>query len=147
MKTQVQAALMIAAVLFLTWALSLLIKPEVTQALLSTSPRDPAVTALFATALFAFSAVFLIASGQPSREFVYACAVSLALFAIVTAYQMLVAKHVPQGAAVVISLVVTAGIAAFLFISVTEAAANFVAKRGTGRRRRSPGRSARRRRR
>jgi hypothetical protein len=147
MKTQVQSALMIAAVLFLVWALSLVIKPDATQALLSTSPRDPALTALFATALFAFAAVFLIASGQATRELVYASAVSLALLAIVLAYQMLIAKHTPQGAVVVFTLVVTAAVAAFLFISVTEAATRLAAKKGSGRRASGRGRRAKRRRR
>ena len=147
MKTQVQSALMIAAVLFLMWALSLLIKPAATQALLSIAPRDPAGTVLLATSLFALGAVFLIAAGQPSREFVYACAITCALFAAAIAYQMLIAKHIPHGAVVVITLVVNAAVAAFLFISVTDAAANLAVKSRAGRGSSKRSRGVRRRRR
>lgn len=134
MKFQTQVALVIAAVLFLGWGLALLIKPQAAHALLSTGPNDPAVTAMFGGALFAFAAVFSIAARETAREIVYASAVSLLFLGVVAGYQMLIGKHMPQNPATVISLVATLGISVFLFISMTDAAMNLAGGGRKGRR-------------
>lgn len=134
MKAQAQVALVIAAVLYLGWGLALLVKPQATHALLSTALNDPAMTAMFGSAMFAFAAVFFIAWREPVREIVYASAVSLMFLGIVAGYQLLIGKHMPQNLATVMTLVLTLGISVFLFISVTEAAMNLAAGGRKGRR-------------
>lgn len=133
-QAQAQVALVIAAVLFLGWGLALLIKPHATHALLSTAANDPATTAMFGGALFAFAAMFFIAWREPAREIVYASAVSLMFLGVVAGYQLLIGKHMPQNPATVITLVLTLGISVYLFISLTEAAMNLAAVARKGRR-------------
>ena len=149
MKAQVQVALTGAAVLFLGGGLALLFTPGAAAALLSSAPVAPAMTAMFGSALFAFATLFIIAARAPVREVVYGSAVSLGLLGLVAGYQLLIAKHMPQNPASVITLVLTLGIGVFLFISLTDAAME-LAKGGRAKRRSPPRRKtkkARRRRR
>jgi len=122
MKNHVQSALVIAAILYLGWGLSLLVAPEKVHPLLSTGTFDPAITAMFGAGLFAFVLVFLIAAHNPLRETVHASVSALLFFGFVGLYQMFVAKGMPQTAMIVISMIINLAVAIYLLIFLTDAA-------------------------
>lgn len=122
MKNHVQSALVIAAILYLGWGLSLLVAPDKMHPLLSTGAYDPVTTAMFGAGLFAFVLVFLIAAHNPLRETVHASVSALLFFGFVGLYQMFVAKGMPQTTLTVVSMVINLAVAIYLLISLTDAA-------------------------
>ncbi|MEK7840006.1 MAG: hypothetical protein AAB252_02400 [Pseudomonadota bacterium] len=122
MKNHVQSALVIAAILYLGWGLSLLVAPEQMQALLSSGTYDPTTTAMFGASLFAFVLVFLIAAHNPTQETVHASVSGLLFIGFVGLYQMFVAKGMPQTTLTVLSMVINLAVAIYLLITLTDAA-------------------------
>lgn len=122
MKNHVQIALVIAALLYLVWGLSLLVAPEWANQMLSSSPINETTSALFGAGLFAFVIVFLIAAHRPGRETVHAAVTGLLFIGVVTAYQLFIAKTMPQTSWTVISLVINIALALYLLMALTESA-------------------------
>jgi drug/metabolite transporter (DMT)-like permease len=119
-KTQVQVALVIAALLYLAWGLGMLLAPELAHQMLSTAPQNPATAAMFTAALFAFAVVFFIGAHEPAHEVVHAAAAGLLFFGVAAAYQMFAAKTMIASPATVASLIINLGAAFFLLLSLTE---------------------------
>jgi len=143
MKPQVQGALVIVALLYLMWGFAFLVMPEKATAMMSTSPHNPALAAMFAASLFAFGTMFLVAAHEPSREIVHAAAVALGFIGATAAIQM-VTKTMPASPMTVISLIINLGAAIYLFISLTDAATTMGGGRGKAKARSGGARRARR---
>jgi hypothetical protein len=122
MNNHVQIALVIAALLYLAWGLSLLVAPEWANQMLSSSPLNASTSALFGAGLFAFVIVFLIAAHRPGRETVHAAVTGLLFIGVVAAYQLFIAKTMPQTAWTVASLVINIAVALYLLMALTESA-------------------------
>lgn len=147
MKNHVQIALVIAALLYLVWGLSLLVAPEWANQMLSSSPINATTSSLFGAGLFAFVIVFLIAAHRPGRETVHAAVTGLLFIGVVTAYQLFIAKAMPQTSWTVISLVINIAVALYLLMALTESALNLEeGKKAPSASRRPKARKAKRRR-
>lgn len=146
MKSHVQVALVIAAVLYLAWGVSLLVAPEWSHLVISSEPFDPTTTALFGAGLFAFVIVFFIAAHRPERETVHAAVTGLLLIGVVAAYQMFVSRSMPQSSWTVLSLVIDLSIAFYLLMALTETAMALEEKKSPPTARRTKARRPKRRR-
>jgi hypothetical protein len=122
MKTHVQIALVIAAMLYLAWGLSLLVAPEWANQMLSSSPLNTTTSALFGAGLFAFVIIFFIAAHRPGRETVHAAVTGLLFTGVVGAYQLFIAKTMPQTSFTVVSLAINVAVALYLLMALTESA-------------------------
>jgi hypothetical protein len=90
--------------------------------MLSSSPLNASTSALFGAGLFAFVIVFLIAAHRPGRETVHAAVTGLLFIGVVAAYQLFIAKTMPQTAWTVASLVINIAVALYLLMALTESA-------------------------
>lgn len=121
MKKQIQISLTVAALLYLVWAISFLIMPEAAHSYFSSADKiDEGILALFAACLLAFALIFMLAVNNPSDDMVQASAVGLGIIAVVAAYQMFIGEGINRNASTVLSLMVTAGLATYLFINSTD---------------------------
>lgn len=117
MESLVRFTLIVAAALYLGWGLSLILAPEVTQALISRGPYDPAVTALFGAAMLGIMMQFVIAAYEPERGIVRAAAAALAVIGLVAAWLMFGAGILPVSLVTVFSVLVDLGACAVLFLA------------------------------
>jgi len=122
MRGHVQLALGLAALLYLVWAITFLVAPELAHHMVNTGAYNPGMAGMFAAALFGLGAMLLIASAEPEPGIVAAAAAALAVVAVIAAYQMLIAKYMPQQTMTVISLVLNSAAAAYLFVMQSQAA-------------------------
>lgn len=121
MNVHIQVNLLIAAALYLLWALAMFMGQQETHPLLSTGPYDAAASSMFGASLFAFVVLFLIALLNPIKELVYASAAALAFLALVALYQLFISHNMPQNPATFFSLLISGTIAAILFFSMIQA--------------------------
>lgn len=122
MRGHVQLALGLAALLYLVWAITFLVAPELAHNMVNTGAYNPGMAGMFAATLFGLGAMLLIASAEPEPGIVAAAAAALAVVAVIAAYQMLIAKYMPQQTMTVISLVLNSAAAAYLFVMQSQAA-------------------------
>lgn len=122
MRGHVQLALGLAALLYLVWAITFLVAPELAHKMVNTGPYNPGMAGMFAAALFGLGAMLLIASAEPEPGIVAAAASALAVVAVIAAYQMLIAKYMPQESMTVVSLLLNSAAAAYLFVMQSQAA-------------------------
>lgn len=122
MKCQIQVALLIAALLYFSWAMGLFLMPEASLKLITTGPENITLTALFAAALLGFATMFLVTAHEPGHEAVQGAAIGLGFIGATAGYQMLIAKTMPQTTPTVISLILSLGLAIYLFMSMSEGA-------------------------
>jgi hypothetical protein len=146
MKNYVQVALVIAAVMYLAWGLSLLVAPEWSHAMISSGPFNPTTTALFGAGLFAFVIIFFIAAHRPERETVHAAVTGMLFIGVVAAYQMFVSRSMPQTGWTVASLVIDVAVAFYLLMALTETAMTLEEKKAAPAARRAKARRSKRRR-
>ncbi len=121
MKVHIQVNLLIAAALYLLWALTLFMGQEQAHPLLSTGPYDAVANSMFGASMFAFVVLFIIGVLNPIKEIVYASIVALAFLGLVALYQMFLSDGMPQNPATFFSLVITLAVAAILFFSMIQA--------------------------
>lgn len=124
MKKHIQISLTVAALLYLVWAISFLIMPEEAHFQFSTGRMDEGIMAMFAACLLAFAVIFLLAVNNPSDDMVQVSAIGLGTIAVVAAYQMFIGDGINRNFSTVLSLVATAGLAAYLFIGSTDGMMN-----------------------
>jgi hypothetical protein len=127
MRTHIQVALAVAALLYLSWALGLLVAPGAVHAVVSTAPANPVTSAMFGAGAFAFAIVFLIAAHHPVRETLHAAVAGLLLFGFVGGYQMFLGGAMPRNVSTVSSFVINAVIAAYLLLGLSDAVMNMEA--------------------
>jgi len=120
MKTHIQIALVIVMILYLLWALGLLVAPEMVHTSLSTGPFDASSSAMFGAGLFAFVLVFMVAVHEPTRELVFVSATGLLFFGVTAAYQIFISKTMPQHPGTVFTLIINLGVAVYLLITLSE---------------------------
>lgn len=123
MKNQIQVSLVVVSVMFLIWGMGFIMLPETMHEILSAGPYDPATTSLFVAAMIGLSLLFLIAAQDPQRDFVYGLAATLGFFSITSAIGMLPEGGMNSNGATLLSLLVTTGIAVYLFVIQSEAVA------------------------
>jgi hypothetical protein len=133
MKSQVQAALLIAALLYFSWAMGLFLMPEASLKLITTGPENTTLTAMFAAALLGFATMFLVTAHEPGHEAVQGAAIGLGFIGATAGYQMLIVKTMPQTTPTVISLILSLGLAIYLFMLTSENASR-IGQVGAGRR-------------
>lgn len=117
MQTRLQLTLLVAAAVYMAWALSLLFSPELTHHLISNAPYDHAVTSMFAAALIGFCVTFLIAARDPVKEIVRASAAGMAVIGFTAAFLIFGDKSMPLSPVTVGSLLVDLVGAAILFLT------------------------------
>lgn len=122
MKSQVQGALLVAALLYFGWAMGLFLMPEAALKLITTGPENTTLTAMFAAALLGFATMFLVTAHEPGYEAVQGAAIGLGFIGATAGYQMLIVKTMPQTTPTVISLILSLGLAIYLFMSMSEGA-------------------------
>ena len=127
MRNHVQGALVIAAMLYFAWGLSLLVAPQPMHALLSSEPLNAATTSMFTAGLFAFVTVFLIAAHRPERETMHAAVAGLLFYGLVAGYNVFIAGAMKTNVWTVSSVVVAVALAAYVLLGLTEAAMNLEA--------------------
>ncbi|MCK7497299.1 MAG: hypothetical protein MZW92_45705 [Comamonadaceae bacterium] len=115
MESLIRFTLIVVAALYLGWALSLILAPEVTQALISSGPHDPVSTAMFGAAMIGMMFMFVIAAYDPERGIVRASAAALAVVGFTAAYLMFVPRAMPLSLITVFSLLVDLGACGVLF--------------------------------
>lgn len=120
MKSHIQIALVIVMILYLLWALGLLVAPETVHNSLSTGPFDASSSAMFGAGLFAFVLVFMVAVHEPTRELVFVSATGLLFFGLTAAYQIFISKTMPQHPVTVFTLIINLGVAVYLLITLSE---------------------------
>jgi len=147
MRGHVQLALGLAALLYLVWAITFLVAPETAHQMVNTGAYNPGMAGMFAAALFGLGAMLLIASAEPEPGIVAAAAAALAVVAVIAAYQMLIAKYMPQQGMTVVSLLLNSALAAYLFVMQAQAAQESAATPARGGRARPKASTAKKRRR
>lgn len=120
MMAHVRLHLLIAAVLYLGCGLALLMGQEGAHRIISTGPYDTVTSAMFASALLAFAAMFLMGVLNPVKALVNASVVALAFPVLVAAYLMFISSSMPQHPATFFSLLIAFTIGAILFFSVIK---------------------------
>jgi hypothetical protein len=134
MKKHIQISLTVAALLYLVWAISFLIMPEAAHSYFSTADKiDEGMLAMFAACLLAFAVIFMLAVNNPSDDMVQVSVVGLGTITVVAAYQMFIGDGINRNASTVLSLMVTAGLAAYLFANSTEGIIGLSSGGGTKR--------------
>lgn len=121
MKSRIQACLVMIAIVFLVWGLGFVLIPKTVHEALSYGPYDPATANLFAASMLGMSLIFLINAQDPHPDQVYGLAAALAFLAIAAALGMLPEGGLQTNAGTIASLVVTIGVALFLFIVQSNA--------------------------
>ena len=116
METVIRFTLLLAAALYMGWGLALVLAPDMTHALISHGPYDPATTAMFGAAMIGMMIMFVIAAYDPEREIVRASAAGLVVVGFTAAYLIFIAKAMPLRPITVLSLVfdLTACVVLFL---------------------------------
>jgi hypothetical protein len=123
MKNYIRASLVVVSITFLVWGLGFIMTPQTMHQALSTGTYDPATASLFAAALIGLSLLFLISAQDPQRDVVYGLAATLAFLGIAAAIGMLPEGGLHSNAGTLFSLVVTVGVATYLFVVQSEAVA------------------------
>lgn len=121
MKNHIQASLVVVSVMFLVWGLGFIMFPQTIHETLSAGSYDPATASLFAAALLGMSLLFLIAAQDPQRDIVYGLAATLGFLGIASAIGMLPEGGMHKNIGTLVSLVVTVGVAIYLFVVQSEA--------------------------
>lgn len=116
MESLIRFTLVVAAALYLGWGLSLILAPEITQALISKGPHDPVTTAMFGAAMLGMMIMFVIAAYDPEREIVRASAAALAVVGLTAGYLMFVPRVMPLSLVTLFSLLVNLGACGVLFL-------------------------------
>jgi hypothetical protein len=117
MKTQIQFTLLVAAVLYMGWGLTLLLAPMASHKLISAGPYDPVVTAMFGVALIAFTLTFLIAARDPVKEIVRASSAAMLLIGFTAAFFIFINKSMPLSFVTVATLLIDLAAGVVLFLS------------------------------
>ncbi|MFQ6021503.1 MAG: hypothetical protein ACE5NW_02175 [Acidiferrobacterales bacterium] len=120
MKVHIQVNLLIAAVLFLLWALALFMGQNEVHPLLSTGPYDAVANSMLGASMLAFVVLFIIGVVNPIKELVYASVTAMAFLGLVAAYHMFLSDGMPQNPVTFFSLVITLSVAAILFFSMIQ---------------------------
>lgn len=120
MKAQTQFALLLAAMLYLVWGVSLWVAPHYAYPLLTVGPYSAGVSALFSASLLAMAVLYVIAARHVLRPLLHAAATSLLLIGLTAGYQMFLVHSIAQGPATVVSLILNLGIGLFLLIAVSD---------------------------
>ena len=121
MKNHIQASLVVVSVMFLVWGLGFIMFPQMMHETLSAGSYDPATASLFAAALLGMSLLFLISAQDPQRDVVYGLAATLGFLGIASAIGMLPEGGMHKNVGTLVSLVVTVGVAVYLFVVQSEA--------------------------
>ncbi len=121
MKVHIQLNLLIAAALYLVWALFLFMGQQQAHPLLSNGPYDATASSMLGASLFAFVVLFITAFLNPVKELVYASVAALAFLALVSLYQLFLSGGMPQNPATFFSLLISATVGAILFFSIMQA--------------------------
>jgi hypothetical protein len=116
MESIIRFTLLLAAALYMSWGLALVLAPEMSHAIISYGPYDPTTTAMFGAAMIGMMIMFVIAAYDPEREIVRALAAGLAVVGFTAAYLIFIAKAMPLRPLTVISLVVDLVACATLFL-------------------------------
>lgn len=120
MKNHIRASLVVISVMFLVWGVGFIMFPEVMHKALSSGTYDKATGALFAAALVGMSLTFLIVAQDPNRDVVYGLAATLGFLGIATAISMLPEGGMNTNSGTLTSLIVTVGVAIYLFVAQSE---------------------------
>jgi len=121
MKNHIRASLVVVALTFLVWGVGFVMFPQMMHEALSTGTYDPATASLFAATLVGLSLLFLISAQDPQRDVVYGLAATLAFLGIAAAIGMLPEGGLRSNASTLFSLVITIGVATYLFVVQSEA--------------------------
>jgi hypothetical protein len=116
MESIIRFTLLLAAALYMSWGLALVLAPELSHAIISYGPYDPTTTAMFGAAMIGMMIMFVIAAYDPEREIVRALAAGLVVVGFTAAYLIFIAKVMPLRPLTVISLVVDLAACATLFL-------------------------------
>lgn len=120
MKNHIRASLVVVSAMFLVWGVGFIMVPDVMHEALSYGNYDKATAALFAAALVGMSLTFLIVAQDPDRDVVYGLAATLGFLGIATAISMLPEGGIKTNAGTLSSLVLTIGVAIYLFVVQSE---------------------------
>jgi lysylphosphatidylglycerol synthetase-like protein (DUF2156 family) len=121
MKNHIRASLVVVSITFLVWGMGFVMFPQMMHEALSTGTYDPATASLFAATLVGLSLLFLISAQDPQRDVVYGLAATLAFLGIAAAIGMLPEGGLHSNASTLFSLVITVGVATYLFVVQSEA--------------------------
>lgn len=120
MKNHIRASLVVVSVMFLIWGLGFIMFPETMHKTLSSGTFDQATASLFAAALVGMSLLFLISAQDPNRDVVYGLAATLGFLGIASAIGMLPEGGMNTNGGTLISLIITVGVAVYLFVVQSE---------------------------
>lgn len=121
MKNHIRASLVVVSITFLVWGVGFVMFPQMMHEALSTGTYDPATASLLAATLVGLSLLFLISAQDPQRDVVYGLAATLAFLGIAAAIGMLPEGGLHSNASTLFSLVITVGVATYLFVVQSEA--------------------------
>jgi hypothetical protein len=117
MKTQIQFTLLVAAVLYMGWGLTLLMAPMAAHKLISIGPNDPVTTAMLGASLIAFTVTFLIAARDPVKEIVRAASAAMLLIGFTAAFFIFINKSMPLSFVTVATLAIDLAAGGVLFLA------------------------------
>lgn len=135
MRAQTQVALLLAAMLYFAWGISLWVAPQQVHGLMIAGFYSSGVSALFGAALLGLATLFVLAAAHVLRPLVYAAATALLLIGLTAGYQMFLVHTVLQGPLTVVSLALNLAVGMFLLIAVSDGVFELEGNGARGRKR------------
>ena len=128
MKSYIRVSLMIVSAIFALYGLGFIFFPQQVHDLLSPGAYDPAMTGLVAAFLLGMALVFLIEAQDPNSNRVYGLALALGMLGIAFLLGILNGGWIKANGSTLFGLIVTLGMAIYLFIVQSESVTSTVSE-------------------